>query len=71
MVDCTSQCAADDALNTASGCTAPYNTEQACVAGLSDACTSASTCASQLGAYASCVQAFCTQVPTPSQCNTD
>lgn len=71
MVDCTSQCADDADLNMASGCTSEYNAQQLCVANLSDACTSTSSCSSQLSAYASCVEAYCVQSPTPPDCNAE
>jgi hypothetical protein len=69
IVDCASKCSDDASLNMASGCTTPYNAEQTCVADLSDPCTSTSPCSKQLSDYTSCIQAFCTVMPTPEQCN--
>jgi hypothetical protein len=69
MTDCAVSCAEVTTLNAAAGCGAKYQAVLSCAGGLSDLCSALSTaCSTQIAGYTSCVEAYCTQTPTPSAC---
>ena len=70
QVTCSSYCANAASINTASGCAGAYSEYLSCKAQhQTDTCLSADqTCVSALVAYFQCVNAYCRQNPTPTDC---
>jgi hypothetical protein len=66
--DCASQCTGTPGTMADAGCTDQYDKLISCALAEADVCTAQSACASQLMAWASCIEPYCKQHATDVTC---